>query len=494
MAGIQCVFPEAPVWTDGDFFANKFGCQHKMKINFDTVLPETATPSSIFWDEFFPNEMLDLIVHETNIFEEQKPIRPTGRGHQKPWSPIDREELRAYLSITIVLGYHTTPQITDAWSTDPSLQNILVKASMARDRYVDISSRLHFYDNTAEGDHKLRKLLPILNMMTDIFQRKFTPGPHVTVDESLFKYKGRLGFKQYIATKRARFGFKVYRLCSSVRGIGYTLGFKVYHGKEHRELPVQQDVVMKLARPLSGQGHTIAIDRGFTCPELVQRLHNERFNVVGTVQKSRKYLPVAMKDVRLKKGDVISRNSGVMNYIVWQDKRDVRMLTTMHTDRTVADKHNRLKPKAVVDYNKWKVGVDVSDQLASSHSSTRRTIRWYIKLFFYFFDMAMTNAFVCYKHIKGPMAGRKSGFTNFKIELARETLLQYNQNKSQRPPQVLVPRLTPGAHFLYLHERRSCHVCWSRGKRQATKYRCDKCNVSLCVDPCNKIYHTKENY
>ena len=57
MAGIQYVFSEAPVWTDGDFFANKFGCQHRMKLNFDTVLPETATPSSIFWDEFFPNEM-----------------------------------------------------------------------------------------------------------------------------------------------------------------------------------------------------------------------------------------------------------------------------------------------------------------------------------------------------------------------------------------------------------------------------------------------------
>ena len=162
---------------------------------------------------------------------------------------------------------------------------------------------------------------------------------------------------------------------------------------------------MKLARPLSGQGYTIAIDRGFTCPELVQRLHNQRFNVVGTVQKNRKYLPVALKDIRLQKGDVISQNSGVMIYIVWHDKRDVRMLTTMYTDRTVADKHKSLKPKAVVDY-KWKVGVDVSDQLASPHTSTRRTIRWYIKLFFYFFDMAMTNASVCYKHMKGPMAGR----------------------------------------------------------------------------------------
>ena len=251
-----------------------------------------------------------------------------------------------------------------------------------RDRYADLSSRLHLYDNTTEGDHKLRKLLPILNMMTDLFQRKFTPGPHVTVDESLFKYKGRLGFKQYIATKRDRFGFKVYRLCTSVCGTGYTLGFEVYHGKEHRDLPVQQYIVMKVARPLSGQGYIIAIDRCFTYPELIQRLHNRRFNVVGTVQKSRKYLPVALKYIRLQKGDVISQNSGVMNYIVWHDKRHVRMLTTMHTDRTVADKHSRLKPKAVVNYNKWKVGVDVSDQLASSHTSTRRTIRWYKKLFF----------------------------------------------------------------------------------------------------------------
>ena len=81
MGGIQDVFPEAPVLTDADFFANKFGCQHRMKLNFDNVLSETATPSSIFWDEFFTSEMLYLIVHETNIFEEPKPVRPTGPGH-----------------------------------------------------------------------------------------------------------------------------------------------------------------------------------------------------------------------------------------------------------------------------------------------------------------------------------------------------------------------------------------------------------------------------
>ena len=47
---------------------------------------------------------------------------------------------------------------------------------MARDIYMDISSRLHLYDNEADCDHKLRKLKPILDIMAKIFDEKMTPG------------------------------------------------------------------------------------------------------------------------------------------------------------------------------------------------------------------------------------------------------------------------------------------------------------------------------
>ena len=43
----------------------------------------------------------------------------------------------------------------------------------------------------------------------------FSPGKEVSIDESLVLFKERLNFQQYIKSKRARFGIKLYQLCSS---------------------------------------------------------------------------------------------------------------------------------------------------------------------------------------------------------------------------------------------------------------------------------------
>ena len=41
----------------------------------------------------------------------------------------------------------------------------------------------------------------------------FTPGRNLSVNKSLVFYKGRLAFRQYIKTKGARLGIKLYELC-----------------------------------------------------------------------------------------------------------------------------------------------------------------------------------------------------------------------------------------------------------------------------------------
>ena len=59
------------------------------------------------------------------------------------------------------------------------------------------------------------------------FQGFFFTRKDVSIDESLVLFKGRLSFQQYIKSKRARFGIKLYQL-STCNGI--PLDFIVYHG------------------------------------------------------------------------------------------------------------------------------------------------------------------------------------------------------------------------------------------------------------------------
>ena len=62
------------------------------------------------------------------------------------------------------------------------------------------------------------------------FGEVYTPSSNISIDESLLLWKGRLGFKQYILLKGARFGIKCFMLC---KDSGYTFKFKIYTGREN---------------------------------------------------------------------------------------------------------------------------------------------------------------------------------------------------------------------------------------------------------------------
>ena len=84
--------------------------------------------------------------------------------------------------------------------------------------------------------------------------------------------------------------------------------------------------------------------------------------------------------------------------IKWKDIRDVFFLTA-HGDVLVESPlsrvvHHIIKPDAVLDHNKYKTGVDRSGQMLSYYSFERKTVKWWMKLFFRLFGLV-----VVYSHI-----------------------------------------------------------------------------------------------
>ena len=66
--------------------------------------------------------------------------------------------------------------------------------------------------------------------------------------------------------------------------------------------------------------------------------------------------------------------------IKWKDIRDVFFLTTAHDDVLVesplsSGAYCKIKPAAVLAYNKYKTGVDRSDHMLSYYSFERKTIK-----------------------------------------------------------------------------------------------------------------------
>ena len=68
---------------------------------------------------------------------------------------------------------------------------------------------------------------------------------------------------------------------------------------------------------------------------------------------------------------------------VWKDKRLVRMISTIHDARIVNTERKYRKtdleinkPYAIVQYNKFRKGVDRADQYLSYYSILRKSVKW----------------------------------------------------------------------------------------------------------------------
>ena len=82
-----------------------------------------------------------------------------------------------------------------------------------------------------------------------------------------------------------------------------------------------------------------------------------------------------------------------------KDIRDVFFLTTAYevvlVDTPLSrGAHHTTKPAALLDYNKYKTGVDRSDQVLSHYLFERKTIKWWKKLFLHLFDLVVVSAHI----------------------------------------------------------------------------------------------------
>ena len=109
------------------------------------------------------------------------------------------------------------------------------------------------------------------------FKTVYMPEQHVAIDEELLLWKGRVGFKQCIPSKRARFGIKMFSLCEVS---GYLQNSFVYIEKDpsadndklEKELGKSGTVVPKLMQDLFGKGYHLYTDNWYTSEKLFNHL------------------------------------------------------------------------------------------------------------------------------------------------------------------------------------------------------------------------------
>lgn len=126
-------------------------------------------------------------------------------------------------------------------------------------------------------------------------------------------------------------------------------------------------------------------------------------------------------------GEMICRVSRSVSVCKWRDKRDVLFLTTKHRPAFKATQRKEkflIKSVAISEYNKAKTYIDVSDQVKTYGTATRRGVKWYRKVAIELLcNTAVVNAYILYM----ACVGRKITVTDFREELC-VGLLSANNN------------------------------------------------------------------
>ena len=77
---------------------------------------------------------------------------------------------------------------------------------------------------------KLAAIRDVNNLFVSNCRKCYRPGIHVTIDEQLMGFRGRVPFRVYMGNKPDKYGIKIWMMCDVETH--YALNFQVYTGKE----------------------------------------------------------------------------------------------------------------------------------------------------------------------------------------------------------------------------------------------------------------------
>ncbi|KAM9316151.1 piggyBac transposable element-derived protein 4-like [Gastrophryne carolinensis] len=462
--------------------------------------------------------LLDMVFY-TNLYAEQvltqNPPQRHARAHA--WHPTDISEMKKFWGLTLAMGICKKFSIASYWDTQSLLATPLFPAVMSRNRYEILLRFLHFNDNSTAiprgepGHDRLHKLRPLINSLSERFAEVYTPSQNLSIDESLLLFKGRIIFRQYIPSKRARYGIKFYKLCES--STGYTKFFRIYEGRDTHldppgcpvDLSISGKIVWELMTPLLGRGYHLYVDNFYSSIPLFRALYSLDTPACGTINRNRKGLPRSMLQKKLNRGESYALRSGELLAVKYMDKKNVIMLTSIH-DESVMNVRQRgprapsQKPRCIKDYNKFMGGVDKTDQILTYYNATRKSRAWYKKVAIHLVQMATYNSFVVFK---AAVPGSNLSFIKYQQQLLPALLFGDTEEAPQVTASDNEARLV-GKHFIKCipdiggkkYPQKACRVCRKHGIRKDVRYYCPKCpsQPGLCFEHCFEAYHTQVDY
>ncbi|XP_023019185.2 piggyBac transposable element-derived protein 4 [Leptinotarsa decemlineata] len=414
--------------------------------------------------------------------------------------------MRCFLGINLMMGLTKKSSYRDYWSSSIQMRDPYISSSMSRDRFDWLLSNIHLNDNTVQpkkgeaGFDKLYKLRPLIDILSKTYLESYKPNEHQSIDESMVKFKGRIGFRQCMPMKPVKRGYKIWIRADQS---GFVSQFQVYTGKyDGVQESLGSRVVKDLTRPLVGKYHKVYFDNFFTTIPLLRDLLKENIYACGTIRKNRKEEP---KDITNNKDKMLRGTSlwkiskeGIF-YLKWMDNKPVLFSSNYHGPDDVQTVSRKQKDgssqniaclQLVHDYNAHMGHVDQSDMFLSLYKVNRKSRKWWHRLFWHFLDLSIVNSFIIFRD-RSPT--KSLNLKDFRLAVAagligadpaipkkgRKSLEDVpNHYKRSVPPEIKYDKC---AHMPIHGTKVRCAHCSSRSEPHRTRWHCSSCNVGLCL-------------
>jgi len=428
------------------------------------------------WRLFVSEPILRLIKHCTEL-EARKILKDNS------WS-VSLEELDAFIAVLYARGAYGARTITlhDLWNKQWGPP--FFSQTMSRNRFIEILRFLRFDEKATRHERKISDKFCLASELWNKFIENciacYRPSENITVDEQLFPSKCRCPFTQYMSSKPDKYGVK-YWLATDAK-IRYILNGFPYLGKDEtrpQNRSLGEHVVLRLLEPFLHKGRNVTTDNFFTSVSLANELQKRNTSIVGTLNKVRREVPPSLKNARDPLHSTVIYKMGDITLTSYQGKvkKNVIILSTMHSGVLVDQTAEKKTPDTVKYYNDTKCGVDVVDQMSRKYSVRAGTRRWPVHVFYNVLDLAMINAHALFKLVTNSKVSRRS----FIFSVAEELAGPYVNSRS-RITEIQTPVTVPNPS-----KRRQCQI--GLCNKNKTKDICSKCKKLACGSCLTKYYN-----
>ena len=488
------------------------------------------TPEKMF-DLFFTDRMIVSIVTHTNRkindFVDAHPSIQDSNKYPYCKNETTVTEIRALFGLIYIRGALHQGFVNHDDLFHHASSNKSYTATMGKNRFRFLLRVIQFdYYGTRRDRWTIDRFAAareIFNKFNENCATMRIPSEFLSIDETLYPYRGKIQFRQYNPNKPAKYGL-LYRSLSDAK-LPYTYFTLPYAGKPEEitddsfYVTGTDNYTKYLVDGLSNycdiRGRNISMDRFFTSMTIAKYLLSKDITVVGTLRTDRIGIPTEIKQMNERESPSSlyvyneEQRTLLVSYVIKKKsgKKNVLVLSTMHKS-VLTSKDERQKPHIICFYDRTKGGVDVMDMMAGTYSSRYKSRRWTANVLAYMLDTARTNGHTIMKETNPDVNLSSFEFTwQLGQSLIKPHMTERFQNATglqatviQAMKQFINEDVVLNQGAVSTSDRKRCYLCLSeifgkdrykvlKNKLAKTKWVCSKqeCQKAVCQKHFNVV-------